>query len=208
MNGAGYRIPGRMYYVDHVMRVLLPRLNAVVAAAILAMAGMAPASSQTTAPEGRVAELLERLAQPDLEHWQRIERRILDAWSSSGSPTIDLLLRRGRAALEEGDSEAAIAHLTALTDHAPEFAEGWHARAKAYYSADLLGPAMSDLARALALNPHHFGALSGLGAILEDVGRERQALEAFRAAAAIHPHQPRIRAAVERLTRRVAGLDA
>ena len=59
---------------------------------------------------------------------------------------------------------AAIEHLTALTDHAPDFAEGWHARATAYFRAVLLGPAMDDLQRALVLNPDNFDAVFGLGA--------------------------------------------
>ena len=38
---------------------------------------------------------------------------------------MDLLLERGRKAMSEGDTNTAIEHLTALTDHAPNFAEGW-----------------------------------------------------------------------------------
>lgn len=172
-------------------------LNAVLVTALLAAAP--PALADT--PE----ELLERLADPELERWQRVERRLLDQWSRSGSPAMDLLLQRGRSALERGDTDAAIDHLTALTDHAPDFAEGWNARAAAYFEAGAYGPAMADIARALALNPHHFGALSGLGMILEETGRERAALEVFRAAQAIHPHQPVISRAVERLQARISG---
>jgi cytochrome c-type biogenesis protein CcmH/NrfG len=67
---------------------------------------------------------------------------------------------------------------------------------------------MQDLARTLALNPAHFGALAGLGAILEDTDQPERALEAYRAAAAIHPHQPSIKRALERLERRVSGFEA
>lgn len=154
---------------------------------------------------GRVDALLEDLARPDLENWQRVERQITDAWSRSGSPAMDLLLRRGRAALDAGELRAAIEHLTALTDHAPDFAEGWNARATAFFRDGQYGPAMADLRRTLALNPAHFGALSGLGVILEEVGRESAALDAFEAAQSIHPHQPLISEAVERLRRETRG---
>lgn len=181
------------------MRVLL---NAVVAAVAAAVIWAAPAPAQP------VDELLGELARPDLERWQRVERQIVSEWSKSGSAAMDALLARGRDALSEGDAEAAIEHLTALTDHAPDFAEGWHARATAYFQAGHYGPAMEDLARTLALNPRHFGALAGLGAILEETGRDAQALAAYRAAQAIHPHQPGIRRAVERLEARVSGRAA
>lgn len=178
-------------------------LNPLVAAGLaLGMPGAAPAAGQD------VSELLERLADPELQRWQRVEREIVAEWSKSGSAAMDLLLRRGREALADGDHEAAIDHLTALVDHAPDFAEGWHARATAYFESDRVGPAMHDLRRVLALNPRHFGALTGLGSILEETGSHERALEAYRAAHAIHPHQPAIGRAIERLERRVLGFDA
>jgi len=75
----------------------------------------------------------------------RIERDVLTVWARSGSPAMDLLYSRGKDAMFQGDTTLAIAHLTALTDHAPEFAEGFHARAQAYFAAGLYGPAIDDL---------------------------------------------------------------
>jgi len=154
------------------------------------------------------ADLLARLADPSEPRWDRVERELIDAWSKSGSAAMDLLLRRGRDALEAGEVSAAIEHLTAAIDHDPDFAEAWHARAGAYFRNGAFGPAMADLAMALALNPHNYAAMSGLGAILEEVGRPEQALAAYRAAQAIHPRQPDIRRAVERLERLTKGIDA
>lgn len=178
-------------------------LNPVVAVclAVLLVSGM-PAPAQNATKE---AELRAQLADPGLERWQRIERELLIEWSKSGSAAMDLLLNRGREALQKGQSDAAIEHLTALTDHAPDFAEGWNARATAYYQTGRFGPAMEDIARTLTLNPNHFGALSGLGLILEETGFADRALSVFRAAHAIHPHQPGIKASLDRLERQVAG---
>ena len=174
-------------------------LNAVLVAAL-----MTPGAALAQSAE----ELLEQLARPDMDRWQRVERQIIAEWSKSGSPSMDLLLQRGRDALAEGDYDAAIEHLTALTDHAPDFAEGYSARATAYFRAGHYGPALEDLAHTLALNPQHFGAMIGLGVILEETGRDARALEVFRAAQAIHPHQPIIRRAIDRLEARVSGRDA
>lgn len=176
-------------------------LNAVVAASLAATLACAPAAAED------LEDLLRQLADPTTERWQRVERQVIAAWSKSGSAAMDLLLQRGRDALGAGETEAAIEHLTALTDHAPDFAEGWNARATAWFRAGHYGPAMADIARVLALNPRHFGALSGLGAILEETGRYPQALEVYRAARTIHPHQPILMRAVERLERQVAGQD-
>ncbi|MFN6979403.1 MAG: tetratricopeptide repeat protein, partial [Gemmobacter sp.] len=147
------------------------------------------------------------LARPDHKGWRRTEREILREWSKSGSAAMDLLLQRGRQALRDGDNAAAIAHLTALVDHAPDFAEGWNARATAYFGAGLYGPSVDDIARTLALNPNHWGALSGLGLILEETGFKPRAIEAYRAALAIHPHLEGIRARMDRLIRETAGQD-
>ncbi|MFD1912398.1 tetratricopeptide repeat protein [Halodurantibacterium flavum] len=173
-------------------------LNLVVAALIVAGgAGVARAD--------RVDDLLAELQEPDQPMWPRLERQLIEEWSRSGSAAADLLLQRGRAAMAVRDWPQAIEHLTALTDHAPEFAEGWYARSEAFYFSDRPGEALADLRRALELNPRHFQALSGVAVILEELGEPERALAAFRAAGAIHPHQPDIKTAIEDLERQVSG---
>ena len=112
---------------------------------------------------------------------------------------MDLLLKRGRDALEEEDNTGAIEHLTALTDHAPDFAEGWHARATAYYRAGLFGPAFDDLERALALNPNNFNAILGLAVMLQEFGNLQRAAEAYDRVLALHPHHEQAKEAKKRL---------
>ncbi|MDD9718211.1 tetratricopeptide repeat protein [Dinoroseobacter sp. PD6] len=184
------------------MTGIVQRLNAAFAAGFLCVA---LAGGAVQAQSADVETLMERLQAPDLQNWEAVERRIYDAWSQSGSPAADLLLDRGRDAMEAQNYDAAIEHLTALTDHAPEFAEGWYARATAYFLADLYGPALSDLGRALTLNPQHFGALSGVGRILSEMGEPEAALAAFQAAKAIHPKRPDISEAIESLERELGG---
>ncbi|MBC7156626.1 MAG: tetratricopeptide repeat protein [Rhodobacteraceae bacterium] len=178
-------------------------LNTVVAAAAVALNWAGAAAADQNAP--RLEELFSELQAPDTVRWQMVERQIWSEWSKSGSPAMDLLLQRGQQAMEAGDLDEAIAHFTALVDHAPDFAEGWNARATAYFQAGLYGPSLADIRMTLALNPRHFGALSGLGRILEELGEPEQALAAYRAAHAIHPHQPGIKAGIERLELRTGG---
>ena len=100
---------------------------------------------------------------------------------------MDLLLQRGREALEAGDIDRAIEHFSALIDHAPDFAEGYNARATAYFQKGLYGPSLEDIEQTLARNPRHFGALSGLALILEELGIKDGALAAYRAVEEMYP---------------------
>ena len=177
------------------MGMLRRFLNAPMVAFSLGLALAGPAAADSD----RVGELLDELQQPDLPNWKQVEDAIWTEWSKSGSPSMDLLLKRGRDALEAGDAETAIAHLTALTDHAPGFAEGYNVRAIAYFKAGLYGPAIADLMHTLELNPRHFGAMTGLGTIFEETKRYDAALAAFKAARAIQPHDPDLEEAVTRL---------
>lgn len=159
------------------------------------------------AQDADMDRLYAELADPGNADWARVQADILREWSKSGSPAMDLLLQRGQDALAIGDFPAAIEHLTALIDQAPDFAEGWNARATAYFHAGYFGPSLVDIQHALALNPHHFGALAGLGMILEASGKTDQAQRAYAASLAIHPHQDGIRQALDRLEQESSGTE-
>ncbi|MFB2532370.1 tetratricopeptide repeat protein [Paracoccus sp. p4-l81] len=150
---------------------------------------MIGAFSAAARADDQLAALYAELADPANPGWSRAESDILRAWSQSGSAAMDLLLKRGEAALDQGDTAQAIQHLTALTDHAPDFAGGWAARAAAFYLAGQPGPAIDDAAQALRLEPHHFAVLTLLGTIFDEMGETDRAVAAFDASLAIHPHQ-------------------
>lgn len=151
--------------------------------------------------------LYDRLANATAEEAPRIAREIETEWSRSGSAAMDLLLERGNEAMAAGDLDAAIDHFTALTDHAPDFAEGWNGRALAFFQKGYYGQAIDDIAHVLALNPHHFGAITGLAAMFEEMDRPEKALEAYKAALAIHPHLEGVDEAVKRLEAESAGQE-
>jgi len=175
--------------------------NHVVAAVLTLIFSGAAAFGQSD----RVESLLERLKTADEAESGRIEQEIQFEWSKSGSAAMDLLLARGREAMALGDLDLAVEHLTALVDHAPDFAEGWNARAIAYYQQGQIGPALADIGKTLALNPRHFGALSGFARIMEELDRPEQALELQRAVQAIHPHAAGVSQAIDRLTAALQG---
>lgn len=176
-------------------------LNLIVTAFLAMVMNSVPLAAQTT----KLDQLFEDLALEPQPAWKKIEETIWIEWSKSGSPAADLLLQRGRDAMDAEDYSTAVEHFTALTDHAPLFAEGFNARATAYYRMSLYGPALEDIQNALSLNPRHFGAMQGLGLILEELEMKPESLDIFRKAAAIHPHRPTIKEAIERLVKEVEG---
>lgn len=151
--------------------------------------------------------LFRQLAEPSGEGWRIAESDILREWSKSGSASMDLLYKRGEEALDQGDAATAIGHLTALTDHAPDFAAGWQLRAAAFATAGQFGPAVADLARALQIEPQQFAALTQLGAMLEEIGDTGGALSAYRESLRIHPHQQEAIDGVARLEREDRGTE-
>ena len=104
------------------------RLHNMIVAALVPMilcAGMA--FGQTA----KLDDLFNKLKAADPQAAERIEHEIWIEWSKSGSAAMDLLLERGRRAMSAGQLDLAVEHFTALVDHAPDFAEGWNARATA-----------------------------------------------------------------------------
>ncbi|SNR55798.1 tetratricopeptide repeat protein [Puniceibacterium sediminis] len=151
--------------------------------------------------------LLRDLAQADEAGAARLEKEIRLEWSKSGSAAMDLLLKRGNDALEINDIPTAIDHFTALTDHAPDFAEGWHGLAMAYYQSDRLGLTVDALEHTLALNPKHFGALRGLGALFDELEQPALAYDAYSRVLEIRPHDTDVEAAMKRLENQVRGTE-
>lgn len=181
------------------------KLKSVVTALFAALCFFHILSPRLAQAEEPIQDLYQGLGSPVAEIWQKAESEIRESWNRSGSATMDLLLERGQLALETGDIAAAVEHLTALTDHAPNFAEGWHSRARAYFAAGLWGPAIDDLQQTLVLEPRHFDAMIGLAVILGQTGREQDALSLLRAAQTIHPNHPDIGPELMRLESVLAG---
>lgn len=165
----------------------------------LALSGFLALTAAPSFADRQLERLYDRLSDPETSNWREVEQEIWSRWAQSGSATADLLLQRGREALEAGEMREAIEHLTAAIDHAPDFAEAYNARATAYYEQGLYGPSMFDIEATLRLNPRHFGAMMGLGSILEQIGAERDALSVYRAVELVHPHRDSLHEALERL---------
>jgi tetratricopeptide (TPR) repeat protein len=161
--------------------------------------------TEETAREDLLDALFTRLADPDAADWEQTQSRIVALWNASGSASMDLLATRADRAMEAKDYNTALLHLNDLTRLAPEFAEGWNKRATLHFVQGDYGPSLEDIARTLRLEPRHFGALAGLGIILDRLGDSKGALEAYRRAVAVHPNLEGAQEGIRKLERDVEG---
>ena len=144
---------------------------------------------------------------PDDASAKSIEERIWAVWLVSGSDTTDLLMSRVKQAIDKKEVDLAIRLLNTIIEIRPNYAEAWNRRATMFYLKKDYGNALADIQQVLAREPRHFGALAGLGTILEDVGEEKRALDAFRKALAVHPRLKGISDHVKELSLKVEGRD-
>lgn len=119
---------------------------------------------------------------------KQLERQIWGAWSKSESDTLDALMQGGIAVMEKGDYPRAQQIFTSMIELNPDFAEAYNKRATVRFLAGDYPGSVADIERTLKLEPRHFGALSGLGMIMERLDNLDEALKAYRRALAANPH--------------------
>jgi len=144
---------------------------------------------------------------PDDVTAKAIEERIWALWTASRSDTTTLLMSRVQAAVESKDIDLAITLLDAVIKIKPKYVEAWNRRATIYYMKKDYGRALADIREVLRREPRHFGALSGLGLIMQDIGDDKQALEVYRRALAVYPRLQRIPDVVKTLQEKIEGRD-
>jgi len=144
---------------------------------------------------------------PDTESAKAIENSIWAVWMISGSDTCNVLMGRAKAAADDKDYDLAIKLLDAVVEIKPNYVEGWNRRATVYYLMNDYGHSLADIREVLAREPRHFGALAGLGLILQELGDDALALEAYRRALAINPHLEHVGETVKALREKVEGRD-
>ena len=209
-------------------RFLPPVLRSAILIAMLAAALASPVRAEAVDPDpvkpieppaslpkvqhGDSTQNLDRLFEalkvaPDDDSAKYVENRIWAIWMASSSDTANLLMSRVRAATDGKDYDLAVKLLDAIIDLKPDYLEAWNRRATIFYMKKDFGRAIEDIHQVLAREPRHFGALSGLGIILQEVGDDKDALDAFRRALAIHPHLDRIPELVKKLADKIDGRD-
>lgn len=146
-------------------------------------------------------------AAPDEVSAKAVEARIWSLWTATTSDTAALLMLRAKAAMDSKDMDVALKLLDAVIKLRPDYIEAWNRRATLYYLQNQYTRSMEDIREVLIREPRHFGALAGLGMIMQETGDDKRALDAFRKALAINPHLERIPDMIKTLTEKVEGRD-
>ena len=146
-------------------------------------------------------------AAPDEASAKHVEGRIWALWSATTSDTVSLLMSRAKTALDRGEADTALRLLDSVVTLRPDYVEGWNRRATLYYAQNDYARSLADIKEVLIREPRHFGALAGLGFIMQELGDDKRALDAFRKALEINPRLARIPDLVKTLTEKVEGRD-
>jgi tetratricopeptide (TPR) repeat protein len=173
--------------------------------AVFLFALMLPAAAWAAPPSPLDALFAQLRAAGSPEDAKPIEGQILALFRQSGSPSVDLLMSRAAAAETAGDKDTARQLADAVTDIAPNYAEGWHRRALMQSAAGDDQGAMVSLQKTITLNPRQFEALEQLGGMLEAYGDKPGALKMYRGAQALDPQLEGLQRHIDALSRTVEG---
>ena len=144
-------------------------------------------------------------AAPDQASAKHVEGRIWALWTQTSSDTTMLLMTRAKTAIEKKQTDVALQLLDKVVKLKPDYVEGWNRRATLYYLQNNYAKSLADIREVLMREPRHFGALAGLGMIMQEVGDDKRALDAFRKALEINPHLEKLPDMVKSLTEKVEG---
>lgn len=149
----------------------------------------------------RLDDMFARLAEADdADAGNLVAEEIWSVWLNSGSASVNLLLRRGADAQTRSRNQLARVMYDHVTELEPDYAEGWARSSRLALEERDFARAASEAVRALTLEPRHFYALWTLGNVLERLGRQDDALEAYREANRLYP-------ALESVSDRVEALE-
>jgi tetratricopeptide (TPR) repeat protein len=146
-------------------------------------------------------------AAPDAASAKHVEAKIWALWLQTPSDTAAVLMTRAKAAMDAQQLDVALKLLDAVVKLRPDYVEGWNRRATLYYLKNDYTHSLEDIEQVLSREPRHFGALSGLGMIMQDLGDDKRALDAFRKALAVNPHLEKVPELVKTLSEKVEGRD-
>ncbi len=137
----------------------------------------------------RLEDLFKQLRQTEqTEAGETITRQIWEVWYEATDAETQGLFDKGVIFMTRGDYRSALITFTRVTKAKPEFAEAWNRRATLLYLMGEFGLSMQDIKQTLALEPRHFGAISGMGQILMKQNKLQDAREVFQKALEINPH--------------------
>lgn len=177
--------------------------------AIVALVGLVTVAAAQTTPKPTAAELdalfVDLKSARTGTEARLTELKIWNAWIKSGDDEVDKLVDQAIQAMQTLHYQDALALLDVVVVKKPDYAEGWNKRATVLYIVGELDRSMADIGKVLALEPRHFGAISGIGLIQIAKGNKKAALDAYRKVIEIYPLSQGAIQSIESLEKEVEG---
>jgi tetratricopeptide (TPR) repeat protein len=128
----------------------------------------------------------------ELSSAQVIEKEIWEIWSIHPSDDrrgfrLTELLTQGTRLMNMGELNKAYKIFTQIIAVEPDWAEAWNKRATVLYLMDRYQSSLDDIKITLALEPRHFGALSGQALNYIELNEYEKAIESYKAVQKIYP---------------------
>lgn len=118
---------------------------------------------------------------------QPIAQKIWAIWMKSDDFETNELMEQGMTEVGRGNFVAGRDIFVQVTEHSPNFAEGWNKLATVNYMMGDIESSLKYIKKTLALEPRHFGSISGKGLCYLKLDRLQSALIEFKAALDVHP---------------------
>ena len=146
----------------------------LIAALWVLFASVLNASSKTQT-------LLDQLGRAkSMEQASPIVEKLWKEWTAAHKNEDEkALMAKGIVAMSKGNLDRAENLFTKLIELNPDFTEAWNKRATLRFMTWDFEGSLKDVEKVLALEPRHFGALSGLGMIYLRLGDPENALKAY-----------------------------
>jgi tetratricopeptide (TPR) repeat protein len=161
-------------------------------ALLLALSLLIPAHTLTAYADDATDTLLDQLFvqlrdAPDELAAKTASDRIWTVWTNPTDPDLAARMLDVMEARTMRSLETTLELLDQLVLDYPDYAEGWNQRATLHFMRGDYEASIADCARALELEPRHFGALSGRAMMYLQQGKRSLALRDMQAALALHP---------------------
>ena len=128
----------------------------------------------------------------DLPTAQIVEKKIWEIWLIHPSDDrrgfrLTELLTQGSRLMNMGELNKAYELFTRIIATEPNWSEAWNKRATVLYLMNRYQSSLNDIKITLALEPRHFGALSGQALNYIELKQYEKAIQSYKAAQKIYP---------------------
>ena len=123
---------------------------------------------------------------------QIVENKIQKIWSIHPSDDrrgfrLTELLNQGSVLINRGELNKAYELITKIIATEPDWSEAWNKRATVLYLMNRYQYSLDDIKITLALEPRHFGALSGQALNYIELKQYEKAIQSYKTAQKIYP---------------------